>query len=263
VHVRRTTASERARKYVVEPADPLVGDGNFRWVSDDRAVDSTSPTDVSDVEARLASTRQARASVRTRETIVEATIRLLDEHGEQGLRVADVTRMSGISVGSIYHHFGGRDGLIKAARARQFRASHPTYGDIVIDLANNSKSAREFVQGMRDLNAFVHARERSDDRLQRVAFIGSSMSRPDLLKELQEQQTELISAGAELAQLLRDRGWLRADVSPRAVVILTLALELGGVVADMDAESSDNSAWVHVVQLATESLFVLDDEDGD
>lgn len=193
----------------------------------------------------------------TRAALIEATITLLDEGGEQGLRIAEICRRSGISVGSLYHHFGSRDGLVKAARARQFRASHSTYGGSFVELATRAESAQEFVAGLREILPLLHSRERETERLRRFAYIGSAATRPDLLDEIRAQETELVTSGAELAQTLIDRGWVKSGVSARALTAFSVALELGAVVLDLDMKQSEDEWW-QVVQLASESLFELE-----
>ncbi|MGW0994652.1 TetR/AcrR family transcriptional regulator [Streptomyces sp. NPDC002523] len=47
-----------------------------------------------------------------------AALRVYAESGEQGLTVSAVTKDSGVSLGSLYHHFGSIDGLVIAAERR-------------------------------------------------------------------------------------------------------------------------------------------------
>lgn len=192
----------------------------------------------------------------TRTALIDATIALLDERGEQGLRIADISRRSGISVGSLYHHFGSRDGLLKAARARQFRSSHSTYGAIFIEMAASAASADDFVAALREMLPLLHSRERASERIRRFAYIGSAATRPDLLAEIRREETELVTQGAELAKTLIDRGWVKQGISARALTAFSVALELGAIVLDLDEEQSEDEWW-RVVQLANESLFNL------
>jgi AcrR family transcriptional regulator len=62
---------------------------------------------------------QARA-VATVRSALDAAIELLDEQDVDRLRLADVTERSGVSNGSLMHHFGTRDGLVAAALATRF-----------------------------------------------------------------------------------------------------------------------------------------------
>jgi AcrR family transcriptional regulator len=207
--------------------------------------------------SELGEAKPSARGLATKSRVIAATIDLLDEHGEQGLRIAEVSRRSGVSIGSIYHHFGGRDGLIKAARTRQFRASIPTYAAVLAELAASSSSASEFVSGFRELIRYVHARERAHERFQRIVYMASAMSRPDLLEELREQQTELITLGSAIAETMVERGWVKDGVSARALATFSLALELGAVVADFDNECVDEEWW-QVAQMATAGLFRVD-----
>ncbi|MEN9660886.1 MAG: hypothetical protein RLZZ443_815, partial [Actinomycetota bacterium] len=43
--------------------------------------------------------------------------------GETAVRVQEISSETGVSIGSIYHHFGDREGLIRAAYVRQFTES--------------------------------------------------------------------------------------------------------------------------------------------
>jgi len=54
----------------------------------------------------------------TVEQLLDAALRVYAEAGEQGLTVAALTRASGVSLGSLYHHFGSLDGLLDALLTR-------------------------------------------------------------------------------------------------------------------------------------------------
>ncbi|MCT7350810.1 TetR/AcrR family transcriptional regulator [Streptomyces sp. 15-116A] len=54
----------------------------------------------------------------TVELLLDAALRVYAEEGEQGLTVHAVTKASGVSLGSLYHHFGSLDGLLNALLMR-------------------------------------------------------------------------------------------------------------------------------------------------
>ena len=63
------------------------------------------------VSARRAGTRGAE----TVERALSVVIQILDDGGEANLRLAEVSRRSHVSIGSLYHHFpGGKDELAAA-----------------------------------------------------------------------------------------------------------------------------------------------------
>ncbi|WP_217170123.1 TetR/AcrR family transcriptional regulator [Streptomyces sp. AC512_CC834] len=63
------------------------------------------------------SPKQHRGEV-TSDLLLDAALRLYTESGEQGVTVTAVTRTSGVSLGSLYHHFGSLDGLLTALTDR-------------------------------------------------------------------------------------------------------------------------------------------------
>ncbi|MFI6253111.1 TetR/AcrR family transcriptional regulator [Streptomyces sp. NPDC051016] len=54
----------------------------------------------------------------TYEQLLDAALRVYAESGDQGLTVGAVTKASGVSLGSLYHHFGSIDGLLDALLMR-------------------------------------------------------------------------------------------------------------------------------------------------
>ncbi len=50
--------------------------------------------------------------------LLDAALRVYADSGEQGLTVSAVTKASGVSLGSLYHHFGSLDGLLVALTHR-------------------------------------------------------------------------------------------------------------------------------------------------
>ncbi|MFE4453749.1 TetR/AcrR family transcriptional regulator [Streptomyces sp. NPDC056796] len=63
------------------------------------------------------SPKQRRGEV-TSDLLLDAALRVFVESGEQGLTVNAVIGASGVSLGSLYHHFGSLDGLIGALSHR-------------------------------------------------------------------------------------------------------------------------------------------------
>lgn len=63
------------------------------------------------------SPKQHRGEV-TSDLLLDAALRLYTASGEQGVTVTAVTRASGVSLGSLYHHFGSLDGLLTALTDR-------------------------------------------------------------------------------------------------------------------------------------------------
>jgi len=183
---------------------------------------------------------------------------MLQERGEQGLRIADVAKQTGASTGTIYHFFGSREGLIKAARAHQYLREIPTAEAAIATIALEAKSAEEFADRLVDVIREVQSSDLRQNRLKQAEFLGSAVSRPDLFAALRTVQTDLLTNGEAIAAILIQRGWVRDGISPRSLVMLILALGFGRIVGDLDLEPVDPEEWVHVVELAMRGVLILD-----
>jgi AcrR family transcriptional regulator len=48
-----------------------------------------------------------------KQRLLELAIAAIDEFGEPGIRVSELSQAAGVGLPSLYHHFGNREGLIE------------------------------------------------------------------------------------------------------------------------------------------------------
>lgn len=196
---------------------------------------------------------------------------ILDEGGEASLRLADVSRRSGVSIGSLYHHFESREGLIRAARERQFLQSLPTDADDVANLLATATTPEQFAERLELIIRSTQTPDRAANRLRRVELIGAAAARPELLEAISATQTMVLDVGEALAVAFMERGWLREGIEPRALALFVQAITLGRVLGDLDQRGVDQESWVRLLLCALDGMLNLNlggahpagDEDGD
>jgi AcrR family transcriptional regulator len=76
--------------------------------------------------------------------IVEAALACISENGIDNTSIGDIRRRSGASIGSIYHHFGGKEDLVAAVYAEGLARYNASFS---AELAR-SDGARDGVMGM-------------------------------------------------------------------------------------------------------------------
>jgi AcrR family transcriptional regulator len=79
-----------------------------------------------------------------RAAILDAALAEFTEHGVAGASIDAIRRRSGASVGSIYHHFGGKDGIAGALYLDGLRS----YQEGFVDVLARAESTRSGVQGV-------------------------------------------------------------------------------------------------------------------
>ncbi|AIJ14152.2 TetR family transcriptional regulator [Streptomyces lividans TK24] len=164
------------------------------------------------------SPKQHRGEV-TSDLLLDAALRVYADAGEQGLTVSAVTRASGVSLGSLYHHFGSIDGLVNALLTRWLGR---LLGELA-DAVGNSHDARTGVR------ALVRA------------YLGFVQAHPDVSRLLHSSRADQV--GMEQGRELRDvqearmpplTSWVlrhveRGEIAPLSPALLE-SLLLGPVV---------------------------------
>lgn len=198
---------------------------------------------------------QARAES-TVSTVIEATIRAIEAGGEASVRIDEILSQTGISKGSLYHHFGGREGLIAAARVTQFSRFVAEDATNIRDALTQTSTYGEFIEAASSLVRIGSGIEREQARLNRLSVIASSYGRPELRESLALQQhihTETIADAVRYGQKM---GWVRTDVDARAIAVFVQGYNLARVLLDIDTEPVSTSDWEQVVRVALGSFFL-------
>lgn len=198
---------------------------------------------------------QARAEA-TVSVVIEATIKAIEAHGEASVRIDDILQETGISKGSLYHHFGGREGLIAAARVMQFSRFVAEDAQNIRETLTKTTTLEEFVAATSALVQTGNSAERERARHNRLSVIASSYGRPDLRESLALQQHSHTETIADAVRYGQKMGWIRTDIDARAVAVFVQGYNLARVLLDLDTEPVTTEDWEQVVRVALGSFFV-------
>lgn len=190
--------------------------------------------------------------------IVDATVAAIEAGGEPGLRVNDIARDSEVSVATLYHYFGDREGLVVAARQKQYAGSTGIYYERFSQAARGAKTCEELSKVL--CGFFGHATDESSRamRFLRAEIIGSSRTRPQLATALREVQEDLACKLTLVFADVQERGLMRNTISARDIAEFALAIHLGSVLPDLLAgENARSTSLDPMFSELIESLLVV------
>ena len=173
--------------------------------------------------------RQNRA-IEKIDALVEATVRVLETEGEAGVRVAEICDQVGVSFGSVYHHFGDREGLIRAAQFARLRAQPGQ--DIASFASALNGDADSFVDSLMEICRSIASAERGPVREVRTSVLASTHGRPELRGPVDELETKVMDDLEAVVIKAQDLGVADPAVDPRALAAYLAAVSYGLVLTE-------------------------------
>lgn len=193
----------------------------------------------------------------TRERLLEATISIIENEGEDGVRIDHVAELAGFTKPVVYHHFAGREDLIVAALSERYaRAMSLAYDDLKIAAAR-CRSGEQFKAVLLQSMENYVGEEGAYRRQLRIEALGAAVSRPDLRASLVEVQRRRVDQFTEILEIAREEGWLRIDAEPRDLSMWLAGLVLSRHFVENDSDHFDPMLCDSI------SLWVVDKFFGD
>ena len=205
----------------------------------------------------LPAAKQQRAQA-TIDQVLAETCRVLSEQGESKVRVQEISSATDVSIGSIYHHFGNREGLIVAAHVENFTIGFRRHLEMLITWLDSIEELSQLTENTDSIRNLVNAHFSDHATMERIAILGSTIGRPKLKATLISVQSELISNFEVSIKRLQDKGFIKANLTPRTIAIMTLGIILGHAVSELDDRPLDNREWNQVLLEMLSGLIPLE-----
>jgi AcrR family transcriptional regulator len=183
-------------------------------------------------------------------TVLEAVAERLIEGDELLIRIPEICEATGINYGSVYHHFGSREGVIDAAYNMIF--SQLVEEDLAtLENINDSVTTREeYLNAMVPVVAMMSSGSgRRSRRAMRVRIVAAALTRPELRVLIGATQTRLTDELRRLVAFAQDRQWLREDLSPAGLAVVLQALVFGRSLDDVAATPLEDDVWASTIGL--------------
>lgn len=191
----------------------------------------------------------------TKQRILNAAVRTINEKGEAGVRIDDLLAEVNVTAPSLYHHFGSREGLMVEAQAERFAQSIQTGVDEFVNACRNSTTVEELRLGVRQALAMRSDKRRIEHRLQRLNALGAAYARPELAKKIVDAHESMVFEVARALEPLQTKGLIRSDINLQAVVAWYNGALMGGLLVELEGSTLDANDWDTVMLDAIDKLL--------
>lgn len=183
------------------------------------------------------------AASSARERILELAIAAIDEGGEVAVRVNDLASTAGVTVATLYRHFGSRDGLIVAAQTQRFRLTQNVDTAIFATALASVKTADQFRKEVLKELPLHFERDRFVLRQIRLNTLGSAANRPELRQAIAQVQKEGAMGLALVLEPFQKRGWIKKDVDLLSLAYWYMGQILGRALIELGDEPVNEKQW--------------------
>ena len=167
------------------------------------------------------------------DTVVTAAVDVLERKGEAGVHITEISRRTGVSYGAIYHHFGDRDGLIRAAQYARMRSQPLAELDALRDALKAIEDSSEFNACIDSMCQSIASSDHRHDRLVRASAIAAAIDRPQLRAALIDVESELAMQWESVLTLAQQHGVADDALDPLAMAVFIEAVAFGVVLMEL------------------------------
>ena len=191
----------------------------------------------------------------TRQRILEATIEVIEHHGEPAVRVTDVAHRAGVTQGMVTYHFGTRTNLVTEAQRTRYISAMVDDIEVSVAALDDATTVDGLMALGRAMTATILSPERVARRRSRLNALGYAAGDPATWATFRSSTTELVDRWAAFVQMVADRGLLRRGVEPRAAATMITAYTLGLVLAELDERAPSTADLAEVINGFARSLL--------
>lgn len=200
----------------------------------------------------------SRKGFETMQKLLDATSSELDRVGLSKIDIESLLRKSKISKGSLYHHFGSKNGLLAAAEAKQFMRYLRQESETLRRLIEDCETKQNFVNLVTSVIKVQRLKDGLELRKKRVRAIAMSLSNKKLAQVLKNAQIDVAQHLAGSLQIAKDRGWVKPDTDLVALSYWIQGVFIGHIMLDIAEQPEHEEAWSQIALQALQP-FLTDD----
>ena len=194
----------------------------------------------------------------TARDMLNRTIAVIETDGEDGVRFVDIAKHVGVAVTTLFHLFGNRDSLIRAAQIERYirgQASMIEEFDVATAIARTKEDFRAVVIRMvRSETAPIN----SAIRHSRQGVFGSAYGRRELTTALTDSHNSMCLGLQVAFERAKDNGWIDPTLDTLATAYWMLGLLNSRVFIEAGSPQVDRLAWDDLTMKSIMRVLFID-----
>jgi len=191
----------------------------------------------------------------TKRALLQTVVTLLESNTPEQINSDQVLELSGVSKGSLYHHYQDFPDLMESALVYRFGKFVDLSVESLTKLISSVKTKAELFEGLKQVTRSTQSIELQDTRFNRVRILALAVNNERMKLKLGVEQERLTQALADLFRESIERGWGDPAFDPRTIAVMVQAYTMGKIVDDITPETMDPDKWLYLIDQILEKVF--------
>lgn len=168
----------------------------------------------------------------------------------------EVLETSGVSKGSMYHHFEDLQELVETAQIYRYSKWIDSSIDFLTSHVAIARTQEELRNALRILTEQTQSDERKGARAERAHALAACMQNPRMAKQMGAETQRLTDAIADVTEEVKNKGLFRPDVNAKALATFIQAYTLGKLVNDYNPTGVNEIEWNDFIMNIVDQTFM-------
>ena len=183
----------------------------------------------------------------TKKLLVETVVNLLDSKKPTEILAEEVLEISGVSKGSMYHHFEDLQELVETAQLIRYSKWIDASIQFMTTYVLSTTTREDFIDSLRKLTELTQATDRKGARAERALALAACFENPRMAKAMGLETQRHTDALADIIHEVQNRGLVREDVDSKAVALFIQTYTLGKMVNDYNPTPVSDEVWINLI----------------
>lgn len=194
----------------------------------------------------------------TKKVLVETLSNMLEKRRASDILVDEVLDESGVSKGSLYHHFEDYQELIETAYVYRYTLWIDASIDFLGKRVVPSRTKQDLREALFELTKLTQSDKRKGARSERAQALAECFHNERLAKKMGEATQRLSDAIADVTDEVKNKGLFRDSVSSATLATFIQAYTLGKIVNDYNPHGISENEWDSFIMDIVDRTFMAD-----